>query len=137
PDGRIFLISPDGTVTEIPMHKWDTYDAKSVNSHSVIVSPDHQWWAQYHSRYLTNSSASELWVGPDKAQPSVRLSTSLGTGPTDGPVNTSNVIWSPDSQYLFWLSGGRLFAANTPNFEAAMVAELPEGSYLWSAVWVQ
>jgi hypothetical protein len=137
PDGRVFLISPDGTVAEMPAHEWETYDAQSVNSHSVIVSPDHQWWAQYHSRYLTNSSASELWVGPAKTQPSVRLSTSLGTGPTDGSVSDSNVIWSPDSQHLLWLSGRRLFAANAPDFEATMIAELPVGSYLWNAVWVQ
>ncbi|MBN1429799.1 MAG: hypothetical protein JXB07_15625 [Anaerolineae bacterium] len=137
PDGRVFLISPDGTVVETPTHKWDTYDAKSVNSHSVIVSPDHQWWAQCHSRSATNDSASELWVGLAKDQPSVRLSTSLGTGPNDSFVRYYDVIWSPDSQHLLWLSGERLFAAVSPNFEATMVAELPGYSYLGSAVWVQ
>jgi hypothetical protein len=92
-EGRAYLISPDGAVTEIATPEWGTYDSQSVNHHSVIVSPDHQW-------------CSTLWIGPAMAQPSVRL------GRPCGP------IWSPNSQYLLCSSG---FVASPPNFEVSLM----------------
>lgn len=137
PDGRAYLILPDGAVTEIPAPKWETYDSRFINSHSVIESPDHQWWAWFHSRWTTASAASELWSGPAMAQPSVRLSPSLDRDPWFGLIEASDVIWSPNAQYLSWLSLEGLFVASPPGFEAIKIWSAPpkmftEPNWRWS-----
>lgn len=144
PDGRAYYITPDGVVTEIPSPEW-----KVSNAHSVIVSPDGQWWAWYRGwdnfQYRSGQN-SELWVGPAMAQPSVFLSFSRVV--PDFRVYSGDVKWSPDSQYLLWLSRQGLFVARPPGFEAAFVTELPgdwgfgagkhQGAADFSnAVWVQ
>lgn len=136
PDGRTYLISPDGTVVEIPTPKWDTYDSRFINSHSVIVSPNDQWWAWFHSRWTTASSASELWVGPAKAQPPVRLSTSLGPD-SSKPIRVYDIMWSPDSQYLLWRSSQDIYVAKAPEFEISQIgstlaAMSPVQGWRWS-----
>lgn len=131
PDGRTYLISPDGTVTEIPTPKWETYDSRFANAHSVIVSPDNQWWAWFNYHWNTDSYASELWAGPAKAQPPVRLATRQVKNRSEW-INPNAVKWSPDSQYLLWLSSKDLFVARAPEFEPSQIGSTPIQSWLWS-----
>ena len=131
PSGHVYLISPEGAVTEIPSPGW-----KVESDHHVIVSPDSQWWA-WHKGWNTGQDRpgkySEIWVGPAMAQPSALLHYSEVV--PDYRVYSDDVRWSPDSRYLLWASGQGIFAASPPNFEAALVAKI--GATFSDAVWVQ
>ena len=111
PNRQLFAISPRGEVTELPIPLSDDWSRPSA--HGVVVSPDEIWWAWAVYRW---EDPPFLWIGPAMAEPTwIEL-------PDDDDSMIGDIIWSPDSQRLFFADRREgLWYADQPGFEPAHV----------------
>lgn len=116
-DGKLFSISVDGVVAELPI----TGEWQVQWWPAVFASPDNSLWAWFN--YDFYDSASELWIGQPMEKP-VLINSAHGSDRTD------HILWSPDSQRLFMNTGTGLYVGLRPDFTPVPIA-LNVSQYRW------
>jgi hypothetical protein len=108
-----------------------------------LISPDETLWAWVdHFTVIPDLHApldvtSGLWIGAPYAVPREIFSSSEEDRDDPDKILLYDIIWTPDSQRLIYLTNRGLYIAERPDFEPVLIANWYGNPWLhWKAVWL-
>lgn len=141
-----YTITLDGTISE-KLFTSDTNpyptDWQGEFTPGRLISPDETLWAWadsfdvYPSLYAPVDVTSGLWIGAPYAVPKEIFSSPETHRDDTDSMLLYDIVWTPDSQRLIYLTNHGLYIAERPDFEPVLIGDLYGNPWLyWKAVWL-